>query len=118
MAWKIYSWVLAAILALAYSTILTETITAPKFIDIPISLVALVGLFGFAYKKKIGKRRFWQVWFTLLILWDILYNFFLTKYPDVPSVLVATGIIIFLPEYIALYKYSFTQRFQWDQPHS
>ncbi len=114
MGWKIYSWVLAAILGLAYFTILLGTVTAPKIIDIPISLVALVGLFGYAYKKKIGTKLFWQIWLILLILWDILYNFFLMRYPDIPNGLVAAGILIFLPEYIALYNYSLSQPTRCD----
>lgn len=112
MAWKIYTWILAACLAVAYYDIFSETAKIPDFLDIPISLVALVGLFGYAYNKKIGKRRFWQFWLLLLIPWDILYNFFLAKHPDVPKILVVVGIVLFLPEYIALYRYSFTRRVQ------
>lgn len=115
MGWKIYSWILVGCLAIAYYDIFSEAAKIQDILDIPISLVALVGLFGYAYKKKIGKKQFWQFWLLLLIAWDILYNFFLKRYPDISSSLVAVGFLIFIPEYIALYKYSFTQRFQWNQ---
>lgn len=115
MGWKIYSWILAGCLAIAYYDIFSESAKIQDILDIPVSLVALVGLFGYAYKKKIGKRKFWQFWLLLLITWDILYNFFLKKYPDIPAGWLAAGYLLFLPEYIALYKYSFTQRFQWNQ---
>jgi hypothetical protein len=115
MGWKIYSWILTACLAFAYYDIFSKTAKIQDLLDIPISLVALVGLFGYAYKKKIGNRQFWKFWLLLLIPWDILYNFFLANYPDVPKILVAIGIVLFLPEYIALYRYSSTRQMQWNQ---
>ena len=109
MAWKIYSWIFTGILTLTYATMPPELATPREMIDIPVSVVSLIGLFGFAFKIRIGTTTFWQFWLFTTISWDLVYNFLLTPHSAVSAHKIAIGAIIFVPEYIALYKYSFPQ---------
>ena len=52
MLWKIYAWFLAIVIAAAYGIVIWEGLGVRDAIDIPISLVALIGVFGYAYKKR------------------------------------------------------------------
>lgn len=119
MFWKIYSWFLAVMLVAGHFSSLTENLTVVRVIDVPISLVGLLGLFACSYKKKILDKRFWRIFLVLLIGWDILCEFLkenisFTSIEDI--VILVIAYLITLPEYIAIYKYAFTQRIQWDKP--
>lgn len=107
MIWKIYSWIFTGILSLSYASMPPEAVTSRELIDIPISVISLIGLFGFAFKQRIGARTFWQFWLFTAISWDLIYNFLLTTHAAVTVTKVALGALIFIPEYVALYKYSF-----------
>jgi hypothetical protein len=117
MAWKIYSWCFAVVLIAAHILSFIEKVTLLNILDVPISLIALIGLFGFSYKKKITNQRFWQVFIFILICWDILLEylrgeFSFTSITDIVMLLIV--LLITLPEYIALYKYAFSKRIHWD----
>jgi len=107
VAWKIYSWIFTGILTLTYATMPHEVVSSRELIDIPISVVSLIGLFGFAFKIRIGAQTFWQFWLFTAVSWDLIYNFFLTPHSGVSMLKVLIGAAIFVPQYVALYKYSF-----------
>ena len=83
-----------------------------EIIDLPISLLSYVALFGFCWKKPILKPIFWKVFLFILIAWNIVYFFFIPlpeKYATaVPQFFLAiTMSILYAPILIALYLYAF-----------
>jgi len=110
MVWKVYSWMFTGILTLSYASMPPEAVSSRELIDIPISVISLIGLFGFAFKLRIGAPTFWQFWLFTAISWDLIYNFLLTAHVALTLPKLAIGALIFFPEYVALYKYSFQPR--------
>ena len=87
------------------------------YFDLPISIVALVGLYGYAFRKRIGHPNLWKVWLVVIVLWDMFYNLFLSGWthlelPDMVAFLLAYGILF--PEYFALYMYGFRSGELWQ----
>ncbi len=128
MGWKIYFWVLTGILILTYSDIFFNDPIVYDFIDLPITITAMVGLFGYAYKKCIAHAGLWRKWFFIIIVWDLLYNLYfrvdLLKEATVHEqplplafwiILFLVASVIILPEYIALYLYGFRSKQLWDE---
>jgi hypothetical protein len=44
-------------------------------LDFAVSALGLVGLFGYAYHRKILQARLWAVWAILLPVWGLMSNF-------------------------------------------
>ena len=78
--WKVYFWIWAGMHLLIYPLWLIAEGTLPKYIDAAVSLLALLGIYGFAYKKKIFNPLFWRIGFFLFIGWDIFYNLQFTNW--------------------------------------
>ncbi len=115
MGWKIYFWLLSLLLFAAYVIIAIDGLTVFDVMDIPISIIALIGLYGFAFKKKIFVKEFWKLWAFVIVLWDISYNFFLATYPDVSKFETAMVLLILLPEYVALSLYAYFPTTLWKE---
>ena len=73
-------------------------------IDIPLTIMALLGLFLLAAQKAFLKPIFWKAYFFIYIAWDI----FMTVIPrQIIPMHVIQRVIFLLPLYIALYLYAF-----------
>ena len=73
-------------------------------IDIPLTIMALLGLFFLASQKAFLKPTFWKAYFFIYIAWDI----FMTVIPrQIIPIHVIQRLIFLLPLYIALYLYAF-----------
>jgi len=120
MLWKIYAWFLAIVLAAAYGAIIWEGLEVRDAIDIPISLIAVIGVFGYAYKRRIVSEDLWRVWFFVIIGWDIFNSLVLedfTEFDEFTAIEISIGIIfvliLIIPEYIALFLYGFKSETLW-----
>ncbi len=74
LGWKIYFWVLAVLfpVGLLSLAVLDMTFQPVDLIDLAVSLVGMVGLFGYAHGRAIGAQRFWAAWLPAQLLWDAL----------------------------------------------
>lgn len=125
MGWKIYfcslTLLLAALYVLSFTYFLPNASPSMKiahYLDLPISVIALVGLYGYAFRKRIVHPNFWKVWLVVIVLWDMFYNLVLSGWthlelPDMAVFFLAYGIL--LPEYFALYMYGFRSEELWQK---
>jgi hypothetical protein len=118
MGWKVYFWLLTLSLAALYGfTFYSTTVPVFCYFDVPISVVGLVGLFGFAHHKRIAHAMYWRMWFFGLLLWDTLFNLVLSGWVRMEPVDMLGSIIIYgllVPEYVALYLYGFRSKPIWQ----
>lgn len=125
IAWKIYTWLLAVLLVLAYSVILSANPAIVDFIDMPLSLVAWLGLWAYSYNRGIFSKHLWMAWLPLIVVWDATYNLYFEMYlgvgqsageeePTTP-VGMAIGYLFILPEYLALYRLGYSSSALWDR---
>ena len=108
MFWKVYFVLLIAFILYGYQLMISQ-LNAWYYLDLLISILSLVGLFGLAWKQRFFTAHFWKIYFAVFFIWDIVFNFLIDPYINKitldPS--IAIGFAIFLPLYISLYIYGF-----------
>lgn len=121
MFWKIYFFVLVVLLAFYHSSVRFPRIW--EVLNLVIDVIALIGLFGFCWEKKIFKRLFWKTFLPICIIWSVLYQLFI---PDIQKVYVAPylgwfeladrifSLSINILLFIALYLYGFRRTELWE----
>jgi hypothetical protein len=93
-------------------------------LDLGITLVGAVGLFGYAYSRCIGGPALWKAWFPVQLLWDLSYSFLLVPsgvagqipLPEgetISAVDSALGLLVASPLYAALYLYGYRSSTLW-----
>lgn len=125
MGWKIYFCCLTLLLVTLY--VLTFAYFLPNssasmniahYLDLPISIVALVGLYGYAFRKRIGHPNLWKVWLVIIVLWDMFYNLVLSGWTHLELVDMVIFLLVYgilFPEYFALYMYGFRSGELWQK---
>jgi hypothetical protein len=120
--WKIYA---IGVVALQAAGLL---ISLPKLdpaqaVDYGMTIVGVVGLFGFAYRRPLLRRWIWMLWSILLPVWDVVMGAWI--YPSQESrsvpVVVMTYfmlMLLFVPEYVALIRYAYFSSELWPKADS
>ena len=74
--WKIYFWLIicVSVWGLNY-TLSHENSGLIEIIDIPMTLIATIGLFGYVFSKRIYKQSFWICFFWILLAYSLVSPF-------------------------------------------
>lgn len=126
LGWKAYFVVMLLLYPASYLVTGVGWMQLADFVDVAISMIALVGLFGFAYRRRIAARRFWRVWLPLEIVWDLSLLFLLIpagiaySIPDAAPASSSnweefSGFLFLIPLYIALYLYANRSPELWEK---
>jgi len=110
-AWKIYLWL--AVITYAGITVYTGLRASPSlWVEVAVTLVAFIGLYGYAYSRRIGKALFWKAWLFVLICWDLVSAL---VYVKMMSILMLVPFLwFFVPLCMALYTYGFRSPLLWE----
>ena len=109
--WKVYFWLVALLWVISITDITWQVLSLRDAINIPLSWIALVGVFGYAYRRKLISQNFWKFCFFLIVGWDVLYFSALTEFTKGQmGILLVLG----LPQYIALYLYGLRSTPLWS----
>ena len=123
IAWKIFFWLFTPLMLITiFGILFIENLNALDYIDVFIFLLTLLGLYGYAFSKKIATRAVWKVVFYTFIIWSVFYEAISPFILNIPQYGVAAEIdmwlllnIIYLPLFISLYFYSFKSEHIWKQ---
>ena len=124
MFWRIYAVVLALILLPAYSLIMKASPGIYDYLDMIVSVGALMGFIGYAFEFRIISVNLWKFYFFLVIGWDLFYNIVISMIFDMAVHLpneeksswtgVAVSFALIVPEYIALFLYGYRSAPLWE----
>ena len=109
-AWKIYLW-LAAITYAGVTLYTGLRASLSLWVEVAVTLVAFIGLYGYAYSKQIGNVRFWKAWLFVLVCWDLVSALVHVKMLSV--LMLAPFLWFFMPLCVALYRYGFHSPTLW-----
>lgn len=111
MAWKIYLWL--AVISYAGVTVYTELRPSlALWVEVAVTLVAFIGLYGYGYSKQIGKPQFWKAWLFVLVCWDLVSALVHVR---ILSILMLVPFLwFFVPLCVALYRYGFRSPMLWE----
>ena len=119
-AWKLYFVfvVLLLILSMFVYAAMENTGVADIVSNI-LAVPATIGFFGYVFTKKIYIRQFWLANFWVQVIWGVAY-YFLTDVDlrggmDEQSFIISQIVIwvLFLPYYVALYRYGSRNNQMW-----
>jgi len=120
--WKIYAYCLVAIqiVGLFYSL---PKMNLSRALDDSVTIVGMLGLFGFAYRRPLLRRQVWMLWSAVLPLWDIMMGAWVYPRETVSAVegvqmVYFIALLIFIPEYLALIRYGYSSRELWHKTTS
>lgn len=108
MFWKIYAWFYLILFSIGYVFLFAKH-PLFTFFDIAFSFLAFIGLFLFAFKKKILNVLFWKIYVLTHYLWDSVANLYIApKLFNSPIDLnTYISFLLILIEWIGLYLYAF-----------
>ena len=127
LLWTVYFWISALLvvgsaIARVYLYFTREIVTVYDLIESLVSVIAIVGLFGFAYQTPLATPAFWKVvWFFLVLTW--IGSFFAAKNVEMiesvglakGSAIIALVSILGVPTLVGLFFYSFRSAILWDR---
>lgn len=80
-----------------------QTLHLITCLDVPITSLALLGLFLFAFRKTCFPQIIWKVYFFVYLSWDIAINVVMTGF----EIINLSGFLLLLPLYVSFYFYGF-----------
>lgn len=114
--WKIYAILLSLVILLGIITYLVidkRVLSNWGLLNIPISVISLIGIVAFAFHKALSKALFWKIWFIFFVLWGILFSVFSPQQVFRSKFILVASSIISLPSYIALFLYAYGKSDIW-----
>lgn len=118
MFWKIYTGVLAILIFSGYGIAVFQGLSLLETVDIPITLLALAGLFGFTFRIPIFNRQIWRSVWIAIIAWDLYINLSLTDWSSGSEESLTNAAIFFallVPQWIALFLYAYRSEPLWKE---
>ena len=120
--WKIYFFIFVGLTSLEFISESIET-TIWDIVNIPIMIMATIGLYGYVFSKNFYKQYFWLCFFVFLIIWDAVY-FIVVGVPSDPELTevenkyidlfaIAFTYILMTPAYIGLLLYGLPSNKLW-----
>jgi ABC-type polysaccharide/polyol phosphate export permease len=93
-----------------------------EIIDMLIFVMAMVGFFGFCWRKRIFTRMVWAVFFPIGMLFSLYYQCVVSIHPYVAAAAgglslafwAIKNIAVYAPVAVALYLYSYKCRKLWE----
>ena len=125
--WKIYFILLVCLTALGAGFIFSEeNFGIIEIIDIPMTLISTIGLYGYVFSKRIHKQSFWFSFFWVYLVFSFVNPFlseigFLADDPELSDaenkfvniLTIVTMIPLILPAYIGLLLYALPSNKLW-----
>lgn len=100
------------LLVATWAGLVGAAIRAIDLIDVPVSIIGLIGIFGFAYKSPILRAFVWRIWVIAQPLWDVAYNL-VGGDGDIKR--TAIVFVIAAPGYLAIFLYGYRSRRLWSE---
>jgi len=130
--WKIYFFIFVGLTSLEFIFVgltslefIFESIetTIWDIVNIPIMIMATIGLYGYVFSKNFYKQYFWLCFFVFLIIWDAMYLIVVGMPPDpeltemenkyIDLFAIILTYILMTPAYIGLLFYGLPSNKLW-----
>lgn len=122
MAWKIYAVMWTVIVLTSLAVQLSQRPTTFDYIDAFASVLSLIGLVAFAFRKAVVTAAFWKSMFVVLVAWDFAYNVVIARVLGLgqrgfvgEGYVSLFGLALAVPAYIGLFLYAYRRRQLWKQ---
>jgi hypothetical protein len=121
LLWRVFFWISAVLMTLVMAFMPFEILSLFDAIDLLMSIVGTVGLYGFAYYKPVGNVVFWRYFFYFVLFESFVYTLILPlmgveQYGQTVSFdgNYFTGLIYLGFYLVALNGYAYKRPFIWE----
>ena len=125
--WKMYFVLFVCLNVLGVGILFSEeNFGIIEIIDLPMTLISIIGLYGYVFSKRIHKQSFWFSFFWVYLVFSFVYPFlseieFLADDPELSDgenkflniFVIVTMIPLILPAYIGLLLYALPSNKLW-----
>ena len=125
--WKMYFVLFVCLNVLGVGILFSEeNFGIIEIIDLPMTLISIIGLYGYVFSKRIHKQSFWFSFFWVYLVFSFVYPFlseieFLADDPELSDAenkfvnifTIVTMIPLILPAYIGLLLYALPSNKLW-----
>lgn len=125
--WKMYFVLFVCLNVLGVGILFSEeNFGIIEIIDLPMTLISIIGLYGYVFSKRIHKQSFWFSFFLVYLVFSFVYPFlseieFLAHDPELSDAenkffnifVIVTMIPLILPAYIGLLLYALPSNKLW-----
>ena len=125
--WKMYFVLFVCLNVLGVGILFSEeNFGIIEIIDLPMTLISIIGLYGYVFSKRIHKQSFWFSFFWVYLVFSFVYPFlseieFLADDPELSDAenkflnifVIVTMIPLILPAYIGLLLYALPSNKLW-----
>jgi hypothetical protein len=77
LGWRVFFWISAVLMSLVLSFMSFELLSPFDWIDVLVSVIGTVGLYGFAYYRPVASVVFWRYFFYIVLIESLVYTFVL-----------------------------------------
>jgi hypothetical protein len=115
-AWKVYALAVLALQGVGFVAGLRD-MGRTEVLDFAMTTVGIVGLLGFAFRRRVLVRAVWRVWSIVLPLWDAALGVWVYPSHAKPGWTTAylMAMVLFVPEYLALLWYAYRSDEIWSR---
>lgn len=114
IGWKIYACAVAAVQLLGFIVDLHK-VNLVELLDDGITAVAMVGLIGYAFRRRFLRRRFWMAWAILFPLSNAAVGMWIYPRQNTGTRMgYFAAMLLFLPQYWAVLRYAYRSRESWQ----
>lgn len=121
--WKAFFWLTLVLMLLsAISLPFIDGLNLFDYADFMLSVVSVVGLYGFCFYRRLGNVVFWRYFFYVVLVESIIFSIVLPimEIPRYGEVADVTGWYIFEIVYTslllwAIYRYAYKVPFLWER---
>ena len=125
--WKMYFVLFVCLNVLGVGILFSEeNFGIIEIIDLPMTIISIIGLYGYVFSKRIHKQSFWFSFFWVYLVFSFVYPFlseieFLADDPELSDAenkflnifVIVTMIPLILPAYIGLLLYALPSNKLW-----
>ena len=113
--WRIYFWILSAInLVFVFIVAVFGTVSSSVILQLFLDLGSIIGMWAFAYRKRLFVRVFWKAWWVVAIGVEIMEVVNSNGNVGLGGV---TFVVFIVPLYVALFLYAYRDRAVWKVDH-
>lgn len=111
LAWKIYAFALAVISVPGYVALLVMEPGPPVFLEAGMTCTGLLGLFAYAFQRRLFSRPFWSLFAIALPAHDAVSLFVIRPSDNLVLSVALLGLSV--PSYVAVALYAFRSPERW-----
>ena len=113
--WRLYLWLISLIHLGLYATRWSALTDIDRFLDVPITCIALLGALGYVQRWRLIHVRLWQLWAFVFPCWNVTLHFAI-QHAEL-HMWPAWGFahLICAPVYAALFVYGFHSKAIWGE---